>query len=126
MKNTESDKQRLLEILKRGGTWSTIELSKSLNVEKKQISELVRQLRRSFLENGEVDVYVYTTKGGYSIDEKPENVIYEAHLRMALGVGILLNGVYVFKRGNNIAHKQFINMNIAYKPKLIELQHIIK
>ena len=126
MKKTESKKQQLFNVLKNGGYWTVNELSKEIDVAPLQVRELIRQLRKGFLENGTVDNYIYTTKFGYTIDEKPENVMYEARLRMALGVGTLINGIWVFKKSKSIAHKQFRDLNISYKPKMLTVQNLIK
>ena len=72
----------------------------------------------------EIDSYIFATKGGYTTDNKPEHVMYEARLRMAMGTGVLINGIYVFKTSKKIAAKNFRQLKIEYKPKLLEIGQI--
>jgi len=117
----------LIEVLERGGTWSTQELADELNLEKHAIRALVGRVRKSFLEEENSTVpYIYTTKGGFTLEGKPEDVVYESKLRYAIGVGVLVNGVFVFKRCKKISPKQFANLNVTYKPKMLMFNNVIK
>lgn len=108
-----------------GGIYSSLEIAKELDTSVEEIRKGVRKIRSKFLNgNEEFDRYVYTTKGGYTLDHKPEHVMYEARLRMAMGTGVLINGVYVFKTGKKIATRNFHQLKIEYKPKLLEIGRI--
>jgi hypothetical protein len=115
-------KKDVYEVLERGGVWSTKEIAKELDIDVVEVRKEIRKLRLAFLNgNKEVEHYVFLTKGGYTMDNKPEHVMYEARFRMAMGTGVLINGVYVFKTGKQIAAKNFEQLKIAYKPQLLQI-----
>ena len=123
MKAMSEQESEVQEILERGGTWTTKEIAEETNLQAEKVREVIKKLRRKFFDgHNEVTQYVFTTKGGYSMDEKPENVMYEARLRMALGTGVLFNGAYVFKTGKKIALANYRKMKIEYKPKLLQIE----
>jgi len=124
MKDTTVEKG-VLDILKEGGVWGSKEMAESLSIEIPKLRDAVRKIRRRFLDGEEVP-YIFTAKGGYTVDEKPENVMYEARMRLAFGTGVLLNGVHVFRRGKRIAAKNFSVLRVEYKPRMDELSEIIK
>ena len=125
MRALSSSEAEVQDILHRGGTWTTSELSEEVGVRDDKVRMLVKKLRKKYLENHpEVARYVFTTKGGYTIDEKPEHVMYEARMRMAMGTGVLFNGVYVFKRGRKIALQNYKKLRIEYKPKLLQIEKL--
>ena len=117
--------KQMLDFMNNGGIYSSKELAKEFKIPAKEIRKIVRQVRMKFLKGSkEVDQYIFTTRGGYTTDHKPEHVIYEARLRMAMGTGILINGVYVFKTGKKIAFKNFNQLKIEYKPRFLEIEKI--
>jgi len=119
------DMVELQKILDRGGVWSAKDLSDELNREVLVIRRLIRRLRKAFL-SGKNDRWVFTTKGGYTMDEKPEHVAYESRLRFAMGTGMLLNGVYVFKRCRQIGIREFKGLMVEYKPKMFTINKVLK
>ena len=115
----------IYEILQQGGVWSTKELAKEADISVADVRKEIKKLRFKFLNNvKDVEHYIFTTRGGYTMDTKPEHAMYEARLRIAMGTGILINGVYVFKTGKKIAEKSFKQLKIEYKPKLLEISKI--
>jgi hypothetical protein len=117
----------MIEILSRGGVHSSADLAEELNRPKRRISGIVRRARQMFMDGSDkVDVRVYSTKGGYTIEEKPEHVMHEARFRICMAAGVLLNGAHVFKTARQIAQKDFITLQVEYKPRMIEMGKLIK
>lgn len=121
----KSKVQELMETLERGGVFTSEELSKELGIKKTVVNRLVSQARKKFL-NGSDTPYVYTTGHGYTLEEDKLHVIYESGLRLKQGFGILANGVHVFGRAKKIAGPRFDNLKIAFKPKMITVDNILK
>lgn len=107
--------QELLDILNRGGIYSTTKLSKEMRLVDSKVRALVHSIRYKFLD-GFGDTYIYSTPTGYTIEESKENTIYESNMRMKLGFGVLLNGAHIFKRAKMIAPKEFRGITVQYKP----------
>ena len=124
MKELTIEEKGVLEVLDKGGVWGSKEMADHLSIEIPKLRDVVRKIRKKFLGGMEVP-YIFTAKGGYTVDEKPEYVMYEARLRMALGVGVLLNGVHVFRRGKRIAAKNFSVLRVEYKPRMAELEKVL-
>lgn len=126
MRALSKEEIALQEILHRGGVWTVSELADEVGVTKSKLRRIVKGLRRKFYDNHtEVALYIFTTKGGYTIDDKAENVMYEARMRLAMGTGVLLNGVYVFKRGKTIAARNFSNLKVEYRPKMLTIGKLL-
>lgn len=116
----------IYEILERGGVWSSKELAEELGIKQAEARLSIKKLRKMFLSNSDkIHRYVFTTKGGYTIDNKPEHIMYEARMRMAMGTGVLINGIYVFKTGKKIATKHFSQLKVEYKPKMLTIGEIL-
>jgi len=126
MKLLSNKKMELIEILTRGGVWSTEELSKELGVSKKRVRVLVKSLRINYLNKNGMERYVYLTKGGYTIDELPEHVVYESKFRMKMGFGVLINGTHPFRKCKAINLLGYKNLMISFKPKMLELGKVVK
>jgi len=115
----------LIEILERGGVWKTDELSSEMSVDVDVVRNYVHVIRRKFLDGKDVP-YIYTAAvGGYTLKGSSENVVYESKRRMAMGYGVLINGVFVFKRCRKIASKAFKALNIQYKPKALTVKQLM-
>jgi hypothetical protein len=118
--------QELVKTLEQGGVWTSDDLAKELNVQKVKVSRIVRNVRKKFLESKTDAPYIFTTGQGYSIEEKPEYVAFESKMRLQQGYGVLINGVYVFKRCKFLAPKMFTQLSIAYKPKMLTVDKLIR
>ena len=125
----KKDKSALVEelfgILSDEKVHSSFDLSEELNCSISRVRNLVRTCRQRF-NNGDGDSWIYVTKNGYTISDKPEHVSYEARLRLAMGFGILINGAFVLKQMKRIAQKDFGNLMIEYRPRMIEMGKIVK
>lgn len=114
----------LMDVLEKGGVWTTDELSDELGVDADGVRNMVHNIRRKFL-NGEDVPYVYSAAvGGYTLDGDKVNVVFESKRRMAMGYGVLVNGVFVFKRCKKIASTAFKALNIQYKPKALTIAQL--
>lgn len=122
----DSKAKELLAFLSKGGIWNTSELAKELSVDKKKVTNLVQNVRKHFLKGEEGIPYIFTTGIGYTLEEKPEHTAYETKMRMQHGYGVLMNGVYVFKRCKQIAPKMFEGLSIAFKPKMLTVARLIQ
>jgi DNA-binding winged helix-turn-helix (wHTH) protein len=119
--------KELYEILNRGGVSSSDDLSDELGIDKSKVRLLISSLRDRFRSNDEsVELWIYTTKGGYTVDEKPEHVMYESRLRLQLGIGAIVNGAHVFKRAKMIASSNYSSMMLEFKPKALIMGSLIK
>ena len=126
-KSEMSAADSLYEILCRGGVWSSQELGDELGIEKSKARLLIAALRNRFRNSDEeVPDWIYVTRGGYTLDDKPEHVMYEARLRFQLGVGAIVNGSHVFKKAKRIASTNYKQMMLEYKPKALMLGNLIK
>lgn len=115
----------LIDVLARGGIYTTTELAKELDVDEKVVRLLVRKIRKQVL-NGEQQSWIYTTGMGYSMDEEKEHVVYESSLRMKMGFGVLVGGLPVFQKCKKIAGVQFNNLHVSFKPKLLKINSLIR
>ena len=114
------------EVLERGGVWGSREIADELNIVANEVRKSVKMLRQMFHNNDtEINRYIFTTKGGYTIDNKPEHAMYEARLRMSMGTGVLINGIYVFKTSKKIGMKHFNQLKVEYKPKLLAIDKLL-
>lgn len=119
------EQESLIEFLNGAGTATKGDIAKMLGISKLRVGSLVRQIRRKFLE-GKFSTYIYTTKYGYTTNSSLENVVYESRLRMQIGFGVLLNGVYVFKRCKALSSRTFNQLSIEFQPKAITVNKVIK
>lgn len=113
----------LLEIFKRGGVISADDLAVKLNIDVPLIRRLVSSIRKRNRKRGDVP-YIYTTGHGYSTEEKASHVLYEGQMRLRMGVGILANGMPVFKKCKQLAAAQFNKINIELRPKMLLVNKI--
>lgn len=118
--------QELVSVLAKGGVWTSEELAKELDITKVKVSRVVRNVRKKFLEGKTDASYIYTTGQGYSVDEKPEYTAFESKMRLQQGYGILVNGIWVFKRCKLLAPKMFAQLSISYKPKMLTVDKLIR
>lgn len=117
----------LLDIVGRGGVWSSDEIGKELGKDKAAVRRIVKTLRKKFNEGDKnVDRYIYTTSGGYTIDQKPEHPMYESRMRIQLGAGVIANGIYVFKQAKRLAPAEFRQLLVEYKPKMLTMNKFIR
>ena len=117
--------KELLEILSDDSVHSTLDLADELNCGKNRVRDIVRMCRQRF-NNGDGDTWVYCTRGGYTTSNAKEHVSYESRLRLAMGMGVLINGAFVLKQMRRIAQKDFGSLMIEYRPKMIEMGKLIK
>ena len=116
----------LYNFLIKGGVHTSEDLAKHFDLTINGVRSLIRALRKRFNEGDEdISHYIFTTQAGYSTDEKPEYCAYEAGMRFAQGTGVLINGVYVFKRTKKFAVKEFSRLRIQYKPRILALEKIV-
>jgi len=122
-----SDVKNLLDIMQDGAIHSAEELADELNRTKDRVRLVVKKARQKF-NNGDLDVdcWIYSTRGGYTIDEKPEHVMHEARMRYRMGIGVILNGAHVFSTAKRIAIKDFGTLQIELKPKMLSMGKLIK
>ena len=120
-----SDVKNLLDILGDGGVHSSAELADELNRPRERIYAIVKKAR-DYFNKGRVDYRVWSTSGGYTTSEKAEHAMYEARKRLSMGMGVLLNGDYVFAKARMLAKKEFNALKITYQPKMLILGKFIK
>lgn len=113
----------IFEILEdEGGVHSVVDIADRLNRTPGQVRRAVRRLRRRFNELDEkITQWIFTTKGGYTMDEKPEHALYESRLRLSMGTGVILNGMYAIKTSKRLALSEFNKMMVVYRPKMLML-----
>ncbi len=126
MQELSKKQEEILKFLNEETVIKTTELAKKVDMSTIQLRLAIKQLRKKFLAGEENIDYIYTTKGGYTTRGSKEDVMYESQMRLKLGIGVLVNGVYVFKRCKKIAKTDFSKLNIAYKPKMLTLNNVIK
>lgn len=115
------------EILRRAGVHSKGGIEHETGLVSSQIGTVIRSLRQRFLNGSDdVDCYIFTTQHGYSTDDKPEYVAYESRLRVSIGMGTLLNGVYCFKRCRRLNFREYKGIMVKYKTGLIETKKVFK
>jgi hypothetical protein len=122
--------QELMDILEREEYANSRELGNELNLEPEFVTKLVQNIRRKHRINQERTANpptkrIYTTRYGYSIVVRPEYVVYEARLRMANGIGTLLNGSDVFKKAKKIASKSYKKLQIEYHPSVKKISQLV-
>lgn len=117
-------KAKVLDVFNGGGIYTTRELSKRVGVTEDLIRRLVCSLRKAHRHGAEVP-YIYTTGQGYSTDVRAAHALYEGRMRIRMGVGILTNGMPVFKTCKKLAANQFSQMNMELKPKMIQLNKLL-
>jgi len=124
---TNNDMKDLVSILSNGGIFSVDNLSNEMNRTKEYIRRLVAKIRRKFNDGDkEFDAWVFSTKGGYTMDEKPEHAVYEARMRIQMGMGVIMNGAYVIKTMKRIAVNDFNSLMVTYRPQMIQMGKFIK
>ena len=125
-KNGESKLAKgLWSILSDNNVHATNDLADELNCSKDKVRAII-QLHRKRFNSGEEDTWVYLTRGGYTVDGRPEHVAYESRFRLAMGTGVIMNGMYVLKQMKRLAFKEFNGMMLEYKPKMLEMGKVIK
>lgn len=125
--NMSNDMKELVNVLSRGGVHSVEDLSDEMNRTKERIRIVVQKVRKRFnFGDKEFQTWVYTTAGGYTIEEKPEHMAYESRLRLNMGLGVILNGAHVLNQMKRLALKDFNGMMIEYKPRMLEMGKVIK
>jgi len=125
--NYASDVKDLLDIMQDGGVYTVDQLSDELNRTKERVRRIVKRARDKFNDgNKSVDYWVYSTRGGYTIEEKPEHAMHETRMRMRMGMGVILNGAHVFRTAKRIAARDFGAFQIEHKPKMLTMGRLIK
>ncbi len=114
----------LLVVLEQGGIWTVDNLARELLIDRKKLRLLVASLRRKFMAGHDVP-YIFTTGTGYTIEEKPEHIAFESRMRLRQGYGILLNGIYVFKRYKQLSPKAWDNLYVSFKPRVLPINKLL-
>lgn len=116
----------ILDILGDGEAYSAAVLAEKVGVPSATVRRVISGLRRKFNNaHNQVKEYVLLTKSGYSIKQSKENLMYEAGFRFRLGCGILYNGRWVFSRCKQLKGKDFNDLKLEFKPKVIEFNNVI-
>ncbi len=124
MKVNDAVRSSVMDVFNGGGIFTTKEISKRARISEDLVRRTICSLRKAY-RNGVKMPYIYTTGQGYSTDERPAHALYEGNMRIRMGVGILTNGMPVFKKCKQLASVQFAKMNIELKPKMIQLNKLL-
>ena len=123
--STFGKKEELLEILQHGGAHTSKSLCEELGIEDRlEVCRLVRLIRKDHINKGK-SPYIYTTKHGYSLETNASDVIYEANMRLRIGIGTLLNGAPIFMKAKKIASAQLGKLKVQYKPDMLKIGNFI-
>ena len=123
----QTDAHELLDILKGGGVYSVNDLADEMNRTKERIRRIVSRVRRRFNDGDErFDSWIFSTANGYSIEEKAEHAAFETRLRMRMGMGVIMNGVHPMKTMKRMLPKQFEQLSLEFKPRLITMNKVVK
>ena len=85
---------------------------------------MVHIAREKFLD-GTADEYIHSTKRGYTINPKPEDMAGEARRRWRMGTSVVINGTPIYKQLKQLYGNRFNTLSVEYKPKLIEMKKLI-
>jgi len=115
----------LLDLLSDNDYHTIQEVSDHLNCSNAIATSVVHVARKKFLD-GTVDEYVHSTKRGYTINPKPEDLAGEARRRWKMGTSVVINGTPIYKQLKQLSGSgRFNTLSIDYKPKLIEMKRLI-
>ena len=115
----------LLDLLSDNDYHTISEIADHLNCSKVVATSVVYIARKKFLD-GSIDEYVHSTKYGYTINPKPEDLAGEARNRWRMGTSIVINGTPIYKQLKQLSGgRRFNTLTIEYKPKLIEMKRLI-
>ena len=114
----------LLTLLEKGRALTVGDLKKRMGIKPTRIMYTVRMLRKKFLDDYDVP-YVFTSPDGYTLDDKISNLAYETKFRFNMGTAIILNGAYVYKRLKQKSLKNFQEVFVEYKPKMLEMKTVM-
>ncbi len=121
----ENNTKLVLQLISEKGPIRCTEISKLLNIELKNITNIIRSLRHSF-RAGKLDTYIYLTPEGYSLHESKRAVVYETNLRLSQMIGMAISSQFIRNRCKKIALPEFKKFSIVYKPKLLLFEQEMK
>jgi len=121
----ENNTKLVLQLISEKGPIRCTEIARQLNIELKNITNIIRSLRHSF-RTGKIDTYIYTTPEGYSLHETKRGVVYETNLRLSQMIGMAISSQFIRARCKKIALPEFKKLSIVYKPKLLTFEKEMK
>lgn len=141
----------LYSTLKRGGNWTVSELCRELDFPTKnqptdlyyaeRVRTLIAQLREKFRQNemnpqnpwlflddnkAEEILWVGSDFNGYTLQSTIHARAFESRVRTAQSTSIMLNGIPVFSDFKRLAPKAFLKLQIEVKPKLLQVNRLLK
>lgn len=123
-KLTEMEEE-LLSLLKRHDFVPKSQICTTLNISKTRASYMIRKIRKKFLDDYEGVPYIFISPQGYTVQERVDAMAYETKFRFNMGMGMILNGAYVYKRFKKKSLKGFREIAIEYKPRMLEMKNMM-
>jgi len=115
-----SEAELLLDTMESGGILSMSVLAEEMDIPRDKVRKAIAQARENFRNGVEgFDRWIYTTKGGYTLEEKAEHAAYETRMRFSMGFGVIANGQHVYKALRKLNFKMFEGMKLEFKPKML-------
>jgi hypothetical protein len=116
----------LLDLLSDNNYHPIDDVADHLNRSNAVVAGVVHAVREKFL-SGKISEYVHSTRRGYTINPKPEDLAGEARRRWRMGTSIVINGTPIYKQLKRLSGGgRFNTLAIEYKPKLIEMGKLMK
>jgi len=122
-----SESEALYNILEGGGIHSVDTLADEMNRSKGEVRRLIAEIRKGCREGSDIfEGHVFTTRGGWTLDQKPEHAAYETRMRFRMGFGCIVNGQPAYKALKKLDYKMFESVRLEFQPKLLALQDFSK
>ena len=116
----------VIEVLAQGQKMNGRQIANALEIDTKDVSRIVCNIRKKFAKGIENAVYIFLTKDGYTLEETPDNLKYEGYQRLRRGTSLILNGAHVYRRYRAIALNDFNNLRLTYIPSGVKLMETIR
>lgn len=125
MRDLTNYERQAISLLTSHGQLKGPQLASLMNVEHKEVSRVIGGLRKKFISGNQNAVYVHLSKQGYTLEETPENLMYEGRRRLKMGTSIILNGKHVFIRYKAISLNDYHQLKIAFQPKSLNTINVL-
>lgn len=116
--------EELLALLNRHDFVSKDQIVSTLRISKTRASYMIRKIRKKFIDQWDVP-YIFSSSEGYTVKEKVSAMAWEMRFRLNMGMGMILNGAYVYKKLKQKSLKGFKEVAVEYKPRMLEIKSIM-